>query len=191
MDVIIHLNPEEFDLIRACINNERWAQKRLYEDHYSQMMALSMRYAGNNEDALDILHEGFIKVFKNLYKYQAGTSVNAWIRKIIVNTAIDFYRKDVKRRSEELDAAKHVSSNIPDALSNLSSEEILQALQLLPHSYRSVFNMFVIEGYSHKEIAEMLGINESTCRSNLVKARTKLKEILLATDSDFNDRKKI
>ncbi len=191
MDVIIHINPEEFDLIRACINNERWAQKRLYEDNYSQMMALSLRYAGNNEDALDILHEGFIKVFKNLYKYQPGTSVNAWIRKIIVNTAIDFYRKDIKRRSDSLDIAKQISTSIPDAISNLTSEEILKALQLLPNSYRSVFNMFVIEGYSHKEIAELLGINESTCRSNLVKARTKLKEILLATDSGFNERKKI
>ena len=191
MDVIIHINPEEFDLIRACINNERWAQKRLYEDNYSQMMALSLRYAGNSEDALDILHEGFIKVFKNLYKYQPGTSVNAWIRKIIINTAIDFYRKDIKRRSDSLDIAKQISTSIPDAISNLTSEEILKAMQLLPNSYRSVFNMFVIEGYSHKEIAELLGINESTCRSNLVKARTKLKEILLATDSGFNERKKI
>jgi len=153
------------------------------------MMALSLRYAGNSEDALDILHEGFIKVFKNLHKYQTGTSVNAWIRKIIVNTAIDFYRKDIKRRSDELDSAKHVCTTIPDAISTLSSEEILKALQRLPHSYRSVFNMFVIEGYSHREISELLGINESTCRSNLVKARTKLRELLLAADSDFNERK--
>jgi RNA polymerase sigma-70 factor (ECF subfamily) len=191
MDFIIPLNLEESDLITACINNERWAQKRLYEEHYSQMMALSMRYAGNNEDALDILHEGFIKIFKNLHKYQPGTSVNAWIRRIIINTAIDFYRKDIKRKCDELEAAKHVSTGIPDAISNLSSEEILSAMQQLPYSYRCVFNMFVIEGYSHKEISEMLNINESTCRSNLVKARTRLKEILLSADSDFNERRKI
>jgi RNA polymerase sigma factor (sigma-70 family) len=188
MDIIIHLNQEETDLIRACINNERWAQKRLYEDHYSPMMALAMRYSGNNEDALDILHESFIKIFRNLHKYQTGTSLLSWMRKIIINTAIDFYRKDVKHRADELDAAKHVSTNIPDAISELSSEEILGALQRLPHSYRSVFNMFVIEGYSHKEISDLLGINESTCRSNLVKARTKLKEILLSSNSGLNER---
>ncbi|MBK9567379.1 MAG: RNA polymerase sigma factor [Saprospiraceae bacterium] len=185
MDIIIHLNQDESDLIRACINNERWAQKRLYEDHYSLMMALAMRYAGNNEDALDILHEAFLKVFKNLHKYQEGTSLISWMRKITINTAIDFYRKDIKHRSDELDAAKQVSTNIPDAISTLSSEEILSALQRLPYSYRSVFNMFVIEGYSHKEISNLLGINESTCRSNLVKARTKLKEILLGSNFRF------
>lgn len=188
MEFVIQLNQEESDLIRACISNERWAQKRLYEEYYSPMMALSMRYAGNNEDALDILHEGYIKIFKNLHKYHPGTSLISWMRKIIINTAIDFYRKDSKHRSDELDAAKHVSSNIPDAISELNSEEILNALQRLPHSYRSVFNMFVIEGYSHREISEILGINESTCRSNLVKARIKLKAILFDSNSGFNER---
>lgn len=188
MDLILHLNQEESDLILACINNERWAQKRLYEEHYSPMMALAMRYAGNNEDALDILHEGFLKVFRNLHKYQTGTSLTSWMRKIIINTAIDYYRKDIKHRSDELDAAKHVSTTIPDAISSLSNEEILGALQRLPLSYRSVFNMFVIEGYSHREISELLGINESTCRSNLVKARTKLKEILMGSNSGLNEQ---
>ena len=91
----------------------------------------------------------------------------------------------MRRKSEELDVASYVNTDIPDAVSNLSSEEILKALQRLPYSYRSVFNLYVIEGYSHKEIAEMMNINESTCRSNLVKARTKLKDILLAFDSDW------
>ena len=148
-------------------------------------MSLSMRYANNNDDALDILHESFIKIFRNLHKYQSGTSIAAWIRKIVINTAIDFYRRDLKRKSEDLNEANYITTGIPDAISTISSEEILKALQQLPHSYRSVFNLHVIEGYSHKEIAEMLNINESTCRSNLVKARTKLKNILLAADSDL------
>ena len=185
MDLTLPIKQEENNLITGCINNERWAQKKLYEDNYPAMMTLSMRYAGNNEDALDILHESFIKVFKNIHKYQTGTSVSAWIRKIVINTAIDFYRRDLRRKSEELDVASYVNTDIPDAVSNLSSEEILKALQRLPYSYRSVFNLYVIEGYSHKEIAEMMNINESTCRSNLVKARTKLKDILLAFDSDW------
>jgi len=185
MDLTLHINQEEYDLITGCINNERWAQKKMYEDNYPVMMATAMRYAGNNEDALDILHESFIKIFKNIYKYQTGTSVNAWIRKIVVNTAIDFYRRDMRRKSEELDVASYVNTDIPDAVSNLSSEEILKALQRLPYSYRSVFNLYVIEGYSHREISEMMNINESTCRSNLVKARTKLRDILSAFDSDW------
>ncbi len=185
MDVVILINQEEYNLIAACINNERWAQKKLYEDNYSSMMAISMRYAGNNDDALDILHESFIKVFKNIHKYKAGTSISAWIRRIVINTSIDFYRQDIRRKSEELDTASYVNSDIPDALSTLSSEEILKALQQLPHSYRSVFNLYVIEGYSHKEISQIMNINESTCRSNLVKARNKLKNILLAFDADL------
>ena len=165
MDITLQiLNPEESDFLNACINNERWAQKKLYEDNYASMMSLSMRYANNNDDAL---------------------AIAAWIRKIVINTAIDFYRRDLKRKSEDLNEANYITTGIPDAISTISSEEILKALQQLPHSYRSVFNLHVIEGYSHKEIAEMLNINESTCRSNLVKARTKLKNILLAADSDL------
>lgn len=186
MDITLQLlNQQEADFIQAIINNERWAQKKLYEDNYTSMMSLCLRYANNHDDALDILHESFVKIFKNIHKYQAGTSVHAWIRRIVINTSIDYYRKDQRRKSEDLDEAHYVSTDIPDAVSAMSSEEILRALQLLPHSYRSVFNLHVIEGYSHKEIADMLNINESTCRSNLVKARTKLKHILLAIDSDI------
>lgn len=186
MDITIQiLNQDESDFIKACINNERWAQKKLYEDNYTAMMSLALRYSNTSEDALDILHESFVKVFRNIHKYQLGTALSAWIRRILINTAIDYYRRDLKHKSEDLDEAYYLSSDLPDAVSSMSSEEILSALQQLPHSYRSVFNLYVIEGYSHKEISEMLNINESTCRSNLVKARTKLKNILLASDSDI------
>ncbi len=186
MDISLqYINQEESDFLRACINNERWAQKKLYEDNYAPMMSLAMRYSNNNDDALDILHESFVKIFRNIHKYQLGTSMSAWIRRILINTAIDFYRKDIRRKAEDLNEAYNLCSNIPDAVSNMSSEEILKALQQLPHSYRSVFNLHVIEGYSHREIADMLDINESTCRSNLVKARTKLKNILLSSDANI------
>ena len=88
MDFTLPIKQEEYNLIAGCINNERWAQKKLYEDNYPAMMTLSMRYAGNNDDALDILHESFIKVFKNIHKYQTGTSINACIIKIVINTSI-------------------------------------------------------------------------------------------------------
>lgn len=178
MDVVLQLENKERDLIQACVRNERWAQKILYEQFYSKMMAVCMRYSKNKEDALDILHDGFMKVFKNVAKYQPGTSLSAWVHRIMVNTSIDFYRKSVRRRTEDIDEAYNVQSYDPDAISQCSEKEILECVQLLTPAYRTVFNLYVVEGYAHKEVAEMLGITESTSRSNLVKARLKLKTII-------------
>lgn len=180
MDIALRLEYQEKDLIKACVQKERWAQKKLYETYYSNMMGVCLRYSNHKEDALDILHEGFIKVFNNISKYQPGTSLNAWIRRIMVNTAIDFYRKSVRRRTEDIETAFDISSNDADAISQCSEKEILEAVQQLSPAYRVVFNLYIIEGYSHREIAEQLGITESTSRSNLVKARTKLKAILIS-----------
>ncbi len=180
MDFAMSLQHRERDFISACIRKERWAQQKLYEDNYSKMMGVCLRYANNQEDALDILHEGFIKVFKHISKYQPGTSLQAWIRRIMVNTAIDFYRKAIRRRTEDIDQAFQLSSSDPDAISQCTEQEILKAVQTLSPAYRTVFNLYVIEGYSHREVAEQLDITESTSRSNLVKARSKLKEILTA-----------
>jgi len=179
MDIAINLHNQEQNLIIACIKQERWAQKKLYEDHYNKMIGVCMRYANNREDAKDILHEGFIKVYKNLKKYKPGTSLNAWIKRIMVNTAIDYYRKMKRRRTQDIDDAKDVKNLDPDVLSEMAAEEILLALQELTPAYRSVFNLYIIEGFSHREISEQLGISESTSRSNLVKARTKLKNLLI------------
>lgn len=178
MDIALHLQYEEKDLIKACIKKERWAQKLLYEEYYSKMMGLCLRYANHEEDALDIMHEGFIKVFNNIGKYQPGTSLTSWIRRIMVNTAIDYYRKSIRRRTEDLEQAYDLSAQDADAISQCSEQEILEAVQQLSPAYRAVFNLYVIEGYAHKEIADTLDITESTSRSNLVKARMKLKEIL-------------
>jgi len=178
MEIALNLKNQEKDLIQACVRKERWAQKSLYEDYYGALMGVCLRYSNNREDALDILHDGFIKVFKNIEKYQPGTSLIAWMRRIMVNTAIDFYRKAVRRRTEDLDKVYDQQISDADAISALSEKEVLQAVRSLTPSYRTVFNMYVIEGYSHREIGEKLGITESTSRSNLVKARMKLKQII-------------
>lgn len=181
MDIALHLENleyEERDLIKACARKERWAQKILYEEYYSKMMGVCLRYANNKDDALDILHDGFIKVFRNIAKYQPGTSLAAWIRRIMVNTAIDFYRKNIRRRTEDLEQAFDISSKDADAISQCTEKEILEAVQQLSPAYRAVFNLYIIEGFSHKEIADKLVISESTSRSNLVKARMKLKDLL-------------
>lgn len=171
---------EESVLIAGCLKEERWAQKKLYESFYQTMMGVCLRYANNKEDARDILDEGFIKVFRNLGRYQVGTSLEAWIRRIVINTCIDFYRKAIRHRTEDMEQARHEASKQEDAVSKCSAEDIMKAVQELPASYRAVFNLYAIEGYSHREIGELLGITESTSRSNLVKARMKLQDMLAA-----------
>ena len=187
MDFTLSFQYRELDLVAACQRRERWAQQKLYEEYYGKMMSVCLRYAGSEDEALDLLHEGFIKVFKNIGKYEAGTSLTAWMRRIIINTCIDTYRKNIRRRTEDLEVAFELHNEDVDAISQCSEQEILDAIQQLSPAYRAVFNLYVIEGYSHKEIADTLDITESTSRSNLVKARMKLKALL--TDSyDENGR---
>ena len=180
MKLTLQLEHNEKDLIEACAANERWAQKELYEKFYPKMMGVCMRYAKNRNDALDILHDGFIKVFKNISKYKPGTSLSAWIHRIMVNSSIDFYRKSVRRRTEDLDTVYDVKITDADAVAQCGEKEILAAVQRLSPAYRSVFNLYIVEGFSHKEIAQKLDITESTSRSNLVKARSKLKQMIKA-----------
>jgi len=183
MEVTLDIQQSEKDFIGACINNEAWAQKKLYEEHFTVMYPVCQRYATDDDEAMDILHEGFIKVFRHISKYTIGTSLASWIKRIMVNTAIDHYRKRSRRRTEDIDAAYSLSSSDPHAINHLAAEEIIRALQCLSPAYRSVFNLYIIEGYSHKEVADKLGISESTSRSNLVKARQKLKSMLLIKEN--------
>ena len=180
MDITLSVKQNEQEFINACINEEEWAQKKIYEEFYSSMYPVCLRYAVDENEALDILHEGFIKVFRHIAKYTVGTSLPAWIRRIMVNTSIDYYRKKARRRTEDIDNARAAVNSDPDVVSSMSAKEIIKALQELSPAYRAVFNLYVIDGYSHREISEQLGITESTSRSNLVKARTKLKTILAA-----------
>ncbi len=178
MEYILRVPYSESDLITACLNQERWAQKQIYEEFYSSLMAVCLRYANNEDDALDLLHEGFIKIFTHLHKYQPDTSLGAWMRRIMVNNCIDNYRKMSRRRTEDLEQAYQLQSDDADAISQFTEKEILLAVQQLPIAYRTIFNLYIIEGFSHKEISEKLNITESTSRSNLVKARGKLKYYL-------------
>jgi RNA polymerase sigma factor (sigma-70 family) len=186
MDFTLNLEQSEQHLVTACIRGERWAQQRIYEDYYGSMMPVCLRYAANQDEALDMLQEGFIKVFSKIGKYQPGTSLGAWIRTLMVNSCIDAYRRNARRRTEDIDQLHYVSYDAPDALSNISEKEILEAVQSLSPAYRAVFNLYAVEGYSHKEIGEALNITESTSRSNLVKARVKLKDYFIARKMVFD-----
>lgn len=179
MDAIFELKYEDENLIQACVRQERWAQQHLYEEYYGKMMSICLRYANFEDEAQDMLHEGFIKVFRYIGSYKPGTSLHAWIRTVIVNTCIDHYRKNQRRRTEDIDNVIGLYKDEPSVLDQISAEEIIRLVQELSPAYRMVFNLHVIEGYSHRDIASMLDITESTARSNLVKARHKLQEALL------------
>jgi RNA polymerase sigma-70 factor (ECF subfamily) len=186
MELVLSLEHDaEKEFLAALVRQDRRAQQQLYQQYYGKMMGICLRYAGSRDEALDLLHEGFIKVFQNIGKYHSGTSLPAWIRTIVVNTCIDYYRRMLRRRTEDIDDVLHVAHDAPDVLSNLTEREILDAVQELSPAYRTVFNLYVVEGYSHKEIADVLQITESTCRSNLVKARIKLQEYFSAKRIEF------
>lgn len=185
MKYSLKIHGTEEDFVVAIINEKRWAQKKLYEEYYDILMAICLRYANNHIEAEDVLHESFIKIYKNIEKYKPGTSLKGWMSRIVVNTSIDHYRKRSRKKTVGLDNVFHLKTNAPSVLESLSAEEIIGAMHQLSNMYRTIFNLFVVEGYPHKEIAKKLNISESTSRSNLVKARKKLKEILLAKDKFY------
>lgn len=178
MDFTINLQDNEKQFVAALMRGDRGAQKVLYETYYGPLMSICQRYAGSEDEAMDLLHESFIKIFKKIGRYESGTALLAWMRRITVNTAIDQYRRNARRRTEDLDQAYSLSSDAPDVFAQFGAREILAAVQKLPPTYRTIFNLYVVEGYSHREIGEQLQITESTSRSNLVKARGKLQKVL-------------
>ena len=185
MDIAIPLDLQETDIIDACVRQERWAQQALYEAYFPVLMSVCMRYASSNEEAMDLLHDGFIKIFQKIHLYVPQASLKSWMARIIVNTAIDHFRRSKRQPLNDIEDASHIGSSDPSIIQQLSEQEILSCIQKLPPVYRSTFNLFVMEGYSHKEIAELLGTTESTSRSNLVKARNKLKTLI---DELYNSR---
>lgn len=165
----------EQQIISQCKKGDRAAQKALYDRLSSRMFPVCLRYMGNREAAEDVLQEGFISLFSKLDSYSGGGSFEGWARKVFVNTALMTLRKnDVMRKSEDIETAWSVSSEDPGALHNISYKELMGLIAGLPPGFRTVFNMFLIEGYSHKEISEALGITEATSRSQLQRARVML-----------------
>lgn len=164
------------ELIRRCLKNKSDAQRMLYEAHASMVYTVCFRYAKNAEDANDLLQETFINVFSNLEKYKGSGSFEGWIRRIAVNCSIRQYQKNQKRiDTGDIDYSPDAQT-YADAIDHLSAEEIMRVINQLPDGYRIVFNMYAIEGYSHKEIAEHLNISEGSSRSQLARARMNLME---------------
>lgn len=165
-------------LIDECKKGNRLAQKELYDKYARKMMGVCLRYVSDRETARDLLQDGFVKVFTSLDTYTGSGVFDAWIRKIFVNGALEYLRRgDVLREASDWDSiAEPVESFSVSAVSELSAAELMKLVQELPAGFRTVFNLFAIEGYSHREIAEMMNITESTSRSQYTRARQLLQK---------------
>ena len=171
--------------IRGCALNDRESQKKIYNSFYGYALAICDRYTNNQDDALEILNDGYLKIFKEIHRYQPSYadvigSFKGWLRKIMVYTAIDHFRKQRKHEMVgELDTAIiHLPAETADACDKISYDEIIRFIQHLSPAYRTVLNLFIVEGFSHEDIAEQLGISVGTSKSNLSKARKQLQKIL-------------
>jgi len=172
--------------VKACGQNKRESQKFIYTAFYGFSMAICDRYTNKQDDALEILNDGFLKVFKEIHRFQPAyadtiSSFKGWLKKIMIYTAIDHFRKFKKHSIvTQLDAVQYQIPSISEnALEKLSYEEIIKAIQDLSPAYCTVFNLFVIDGFTHEEIAAQIGIAVGTSKSNLSKARRQLQKILI------------
>jgi RNA polymerase sigma-70 factor (ECF subfamily) len=174
------------EIVNGCVRNDRKCQKVIFEMYYGKMMSACLRYISDKDEAQDILQEGFIKVFNNIAKFDFNGSLEGWVRRIIVNTAIDHIRK---KKNDIFQVTDHefIINNYnkegdetedENIYANLKTTEIMEAIKQLSPAYRTVFSMYVIDGFSHQQIADLLNINIGTSKSNLAKARMNLQKIL-------------
>jgi len=181
-------NPDDPDsVIAACKRNDPKAQRALIRLFYGYVKSISLRYSGNDQDAEEILNDSFLKVFSNLDRYDESQAFKGWLRSIAVNTAIDAYRKNARKPDyQDIEYVQAVDIS-EDVISSISAEEILNMVRRLSPAYRTVFTLFVIDGYTHREIAEKLGVTEGTSKSNLQDARKRLQSIILRSNTIYNN----
>ncbi len=168
------------DIINGCKKGKRQSQELLYRYFAAKMFAVCFYYAGNKMEAEDFLHNGFIKVFENIKQYQKKGAFDAWMRKIFMHTALEKYRQKKNLLFSDSKEEELLESTEEDVYSRISTENLMGIIQQLSPAYRMVFNLFAIEGYSHKEIGELLNISEGTSKSNLSRARLQLQKQLKA-----------
>ncbi len=167
-------------IIKGCIKNQAAAQRELYLQYSPKMLAVCYRYAHNREDAEDMLQEGFIKVFTQIARFENRGSFEGWIRKIVVHTCINILKKNKKfNESVDLIHAHSVALKEDSIPALVQVKQIVECIRLLPTGYRTVLNLFAIEGYSHREIAQLLDIEESTSRSQFTRAKAMLEDLLI------------
>ena len=175
------------NIIKGCLKGDRKSQEQLYKMFSNRMFGLCLQYADNYEDACDILQDGFIKVFRKIDQFEGKGSFEGWVRRIMINTALERYRSQLHLYPLLEGFEKSDSLMYEEVLEKLSADELVKLVQELPPRYRMVFNMYAIEGYSHKEIAESMGITVGTSKSNLSRARDILqRKVMKYFDSSEN-----
>ncbi|MFT5511670.1 MAG: RNA polymerase sigma factor (sigma-70 family) [Bacteroidia bacterium] len=175
----------EQDIISACIDNDSRAQKILFENYAPKMLGVCARYCSNMEDAKDALHEGFIKVFQRIEKFKGSSTLETWMTRLMINTAIDNFKKSTKyMHFEDAEKVHEYSNDDTSYILNLEDDQEVRMSDLrkviaqLPDGYKMVFNLYAVEGYSHNQIAEELNISTGTSKSQLARARTLLKKLV-------------
>ena len=167
-------------ILHGCLNNVATAQEALYNRFSPRMLGVCYRFGHNREDAEDMLQEGFIKVFTQIHQFRSQGALEGWIRRIIVHTCINVLKKNKKfTDSVDLIHANSIHLNENNIPSILQAKQVIESIRILPLGYRTVLNLYAIEGYSHKEIADMLDIEESTSRSQYTRAKAMLEDILI------------
>lgn len=178
------LTKEELNsIITGCTQQDKTSQELLFKYFYGKMMVVCSRYARDKDEAKDILQDGFIKLYDNLYRYEVSGSVEGWVRRIFVNTAIDHYRRqknkfNIDDEGNLKDESISYEEENESKYDGIKPEDILTAMENLSPAYKTVFNLYAIENYTHKEISEILDISIGTSKSNYAKAKANLKEIL-------------
>ncbi len=168
----------EKDIIEGCIKGNRNSQKSLYEHFAGKMLAVCMRYAKDRAEAEDMLQEGFLKVFQSIEKFKGEGSFEGWIRRIMIYNAINHYKHRMRTFKEDLDATNYDAPYHDDIVDKISVKEIIALVQHMPEGYRMVFNLYAIEGYTHKEISEQLGIAIGTSKSQYARAKQLMQQML-------------
>ncbi|MBB3837043.1 RNA polymerase sigma-70 factor (ECF subfamily) [Runella defluvii] len=177
------------EVIQACRSNDSRAQRVLFQQFFGYAKGISLRYSSSMEEAEEILNESFLKVFQHIDRYDLTQPFKAWLRTIVVNTAISYYRKHQKFHGEIGLDNIHEPSNDASVIDQISAEEILALVQQLKPIYRTVFTMHVVDGYQLREIADVLNFNEATVRSHFSRARTRLQELIKQSYPLFSEGK--
>ncbi len=170
----------ENDIIRGCIKSDASCQRELFNQYAGRLMTVCLRYAGDRHEAEDILQEAFIIIFKNIHQYRSEGAFDKWLKRIVINCALRWIEKKKIRFADLNNEASNIALNDTDALSSLSEEELLRLIRELPNGYRIVFNLYVMEGYTHDEIASLLHIKPVTSRSQLLQAKRWLQQQILS-----------
>jgi RNA polymerase sigma factor (sigma-70 family) len=176
------------EILEGCLRKDRKCQELLYKQFYGYAMGVCMRYVPNREETVEVVNDGFLKVFQKVELYDTEKPFKLWLRRVMINTALDHYRQNAKHQHQDdlstVENTVAATDNAANAYSQIAHEELLALVQRLTPAYRTVFNLYVIDGYSHEEIGKMLGISEGTSKSNLARARENLRVMLLKRGND-------